>query len=185
MPEVILTFKPFKLVEGSSGGLVEAACHGPGLLRLGDQHRVTSKHHSLVLDLMAVDPGKDLGPSGVGRTVRDAVEDEEVAQLLGGLVVAQADALQPHGQLHLCALPAIVTFAPDFGHRFLGAAFPLSVKGDGAAQVAHRVSGLLLVELNFLPLGAEDAPQALEGIVGQQVGAGSDQGRDDRVVSQP
>uniref|UniRef100_A0A8C1ML60 Uncharacterized protein n=1 Tax=Cyprinus carpio TaxID=7962 RepID=A0A8C1ML60_CYPCA len=56
------------------GGLVEEQRHGLRLLRLGHQHGVAAQHHRLVLHLVPVDPGEDLGEPRVCDTVGDPVQ---------------------------------------------------------------------------------------------------------------
>uniref|UniRef100_A0A8C2C996 Uncharacterized protein n=1 Tax=Cyprinus carpio TaxID=7962 RepID=A0A8C2C996_CYPCA len=57
-----------------SSSLVEEQRHGLRLLRLGHQHGVAAQHHRLVLHLVPVDPGEDLGEPRVCDTVGDPVQ---------------------------------------------------------------------------------------------------------------
>uniref|UniRef100_A0AAY4CWJ2 Uncharacterized protein n=1 Tax=Denticeps clupeoides TaxID=299321 RepID=A0AAY4CWJ2_9TELE len=77
--EVAPPLQPLELAEGGGGVLQEAGGEGAGLLRPGQQDGVAAQHHRLVLHLVPVDPGEDLGPVGVGGAVGDAVEGVEVA----------------------------------------------------------------------------------------------------------
>uniref|UniRef100_A0A8D0EPB7 Uncharacterized protein n=1 Tax=Strix occidentalis caurina TaxID=311401 RepID=A0A8D0EPB7_STROC len=64
-----------ELVEGGGGGLVEEQGHGARLVGFGDQDGVAAQHHRLVLHLVPVNPGEDLGVPAVGGAVGDAVSN--------------------------------------------------------------------------------------------------------------
>uniref|UniRef100_A0A8C5QC95 Uncharacterized protein n=1 Tax=Leptobrachium leishanense TaxID=445787 RepID=A0A8C5QC95_9ANUR len=61
---ITLPLQPLELIEGCQGGLAEQKSHGTSLVSLRDQHSMASEDHSLVFDLVPVDPGEDLGVEG-------------------------------------------------------------------------------------------------------------------------
>uniref|UniRef100_A0A8C8B5Z0 Uncharacterized protein n=1 Tax=Otus sunia TaxID=257818 RepID=A0A8C8B5Z0_9STRI len=75
-----------ELVEGGGGGLVEEQGHGARLVGFGDQDGVAAQHHRLVLHLVPVNPGEDLGVPAVGGAVGDAVQEVRVARPAGSLL---------------------------------------------------------------------------------------------------
>uniref|UniRef100_A0A8C3K1J2 Uncharacterized protein n=1 Tax=Calidris pygmaea TaxID=425635 RepID=A0A8C3K1J2_9CHAR len=172
--EIVLPLEAFELVEGGGGGLVEEEGHGARLVGFGDQDGVAAQNHRLVLHLVPVNPGEDLGVPAVGGAVGDAVQEVRVARPAGSLLAGgHTDALGSQRQLHLGPAGPGVALRPDLAHRLLRAALPFGVQGDGVAQVPHRVRRILLVQLHFLAFAAEDAAQPLEGAVGQEVRAGA------------
>uniref|UniRef100_A0A8D2KX67 Uncharacterized protein n=1 Tax=Varanus komodoensis TaxID=61221 RepID=A0A8D2KX67_VARKO len=77
--EFVLPLQALELAEGRVRGLAQQQGHGAGLLRLGEEDGVAAQHHRLVLDLVPVDPRKDLGVPPVGHAVGDAVQQVGVA----------------------------------------------------------------------------------------------------------
>uniref|UniRef100_A0A8C4TR41 Uncharacterized protein n=1 Tax=Falco tinnunculus TaxID=100819 RepID=A0A8C4TR41_FALTI len=102
MAEIVLPLEPLELVEGGGGGLVEEQGHGARLVGFGDQDSVAAQHHRLVLHLVPVNPGEDLGVPAVGGTVGDAVQEVRMAGPAGSLLAwGHPDALGSQRQLHL------------------------------------------------------------------------------------
>uniref|UniRef100_A0A8D0BMA5 Uncharacterized protein n=1 Tax=Salvator merianae TaxID=96440 RepID=A0A8D0BMA5_SALMN len=91
VPGVVLPLEALELVEGRVGGLAEQDGHALGLLGLGEQHGVAAQDHRLVLHLVPVDPGEDLGVAAVGHAVGDAVQQVGVAGAAGALLGCARD----------------------------------------------------------------------------------------------
>uniref|UniRef100_A0A674KAV7 Uncharacterized protein n=1 Tax=Terrapene triunguis TaxID=2587831 RepID=A0A674KAV7_9SAUR len=79
-PGVVLSLQALEVAEGGAGRLVEQPRHGPRLLRLGEQRGVAAQHHRLVLHLVPVDPGEELGVAAVHRAVGDAAQQVGMAR---------------------------------------------------------------------------------------------------------
>ncbi|KAG9266467.1 hypothetical protein AMEX_G19098, partial [Astyanax mexicanus] len=61
VPGIVSSLEPLELCQGGRRRLVQEQCHGFSLLWLGHEHGVASQHDRLVLQLVPVDPGEDLG----------------------------------------------------------------------------------------------------------------------------
>uniref|UniRef100_A0A6I8PFD3 Uncharacterized protein n=1 Tax=Ornithorhynchus anatinus TaxID=9258 RepID=A0A6I8PFD3_ORNAN len=150
-------------------GLVEQQGHGLGLLRLGDEHGVAAQHDGLVLHLVAVDPGEDLGQPGVGHAVGHPVEEVEVAGPLEGLVlgVDHADALGPPPP------PSPTHGRPGPGGGSRGAVLETpgagwtEGDGEGLCQAPFRV---LASEPGRLPHVLRRAPKVVSRIIMTMMG---------------
>uniref|UniRef100_A0A452I1N3 Uncharacterized protein n=1 Tax=Gopherus agassizii TaxID=38772 RepID=A0A452I1N3_9SAUR len=79
-PGVLLPLQALEVAEGGAGRLVEQARQGPRRPGLGEQRGVAAQHHGLVLHLVPVDPGEELGAPGVGGAVGDAAQQVDVAR---------------------------------------------------------------------------------------------------------
>uniref|UniRef100_A0A493TLR8 Uncharacterized protein n=1 Tax=Anas platyrhynchos platyrhynchos TaxID=8840 RepID=A0A493TLR8_ANAPP len=85
---------PLELVEGGGGGLEEEQRHGARRGGFGDQDGVAAQHHRLVLHLVPVNPGENLGVPPVGGAVGDTVQQVRVARPAGPLLAGRhADAM--------------------------------------------------------------------------------------------
>lgn len=175
MPRVVAPLEPLELGQRRGRGLVEQQRHGFRLLGLGHEHGVAAQHHGLVLHLVPVDPGEDLGQPRVGHAVGDPVQQVQVSRAPRLVVhVHHADALRADRQTHLGAVLAHLALAPDLAHRHVRAAVALGLDGGGVAQVEHRVGGVLAGDLHLFPLGFEHAAHPVERALRARLGEGGE-----------
>uniref|UniRef100_A0A8B9ZV64 Uncharacterized protein n=1 Tax=Anas zonorhyncha TaxID=75864 RepID=A0A8B9ZV64_9AVES len=95
---VVLPLEPLELVEGGGGGLEEEQRHGVRRGGFGDQDGVAAQHHRLVLHLVPVNPGENLGVPPVGGAVGDAVQQVRVARPAGPLLTGRHADRQPRSR---------------------------------------------------------------------------------------
>uniref|UniRef100_A0A4W4FIS3 Uncharacterized protein n=1 Tax=Electrophorus electricus TaxID=8005 RepID=A0A4W4FIS3_ELEEL len=71
---VVPSFQPLEVRQRGGRRLVQEQRHGLRLLRLGHEHGVAAQRYRLVLHLVPIDPGEDLGKPRVCDAVRDPVQ---------------------------------------------------------------------------------------------------------------